>query len=121
MPVIQDKATPIVDQFPFVNEDKLRLRLVAMADKLDDKVRSIVYLTYNDPKLLSLYYRMRESGIYEKGGVSKVHRKVLEFPNFEVYDFCKAVFEPQYGINWYKEKKVWRHELVKPWLLVKTF
>jgi len=93
---------------------KLRMSLVLLADQYDQRIRELIYRTYTDPHLASLYRAIRTSGIYEKGGESKVHRKIVEIPNVYVDGFLQAVF----GRDYYKDDRALRHELIRPWWVV---
>lgn len=106
------------DQFYVVNDEKLRISLMSMADKWNDFARSMIYESYNDMELLNIYKAARNSGAYQKGWKDKSQREVVRFPNGYVFNFCKAIFEPQYGKKWILNQKVLRHELVRPWLLI---
>lgn len=107
------------DQFPVVNDMKLRISLIALADKLNEKAREIIYRTYNDPEIASIYRGIRSLGLYQHGGKTKVHRKIIEFPNGYVDMFVDTVMTQLYGPGWLKNKRALRHELVRPWWTVK--
>jgi hypothetical protein len=113
-----DRPQKLLDQYPVVDDEKLRLSLISLADQWNDYTRSIIYETYNDPELMTLYRNARDTGAFQKGWKDKSHRETLRFPNPEVYMYCKAVFEPLYGPTWAANEKVWRHELVRPWMLI---
>lgn len=113
----QKRRNPL-DDFPVIDDDKLRVSLSLQADKWNEFARAMIYQTYNDNELLLLYKAMRDAGQFQTGGKSKVRREVLRFPNGYVYNFCRAVFEPEYGRDWPINPKVWRHELIRPWLLI---
>jgi len=101
-------------------DDKFKLSLNVMADKLNEKTRDKILLTYNDRKLLQSYETIRQSGIYQKGSKSKVHRKIVEFPNPEVFGFVDDILKAIYGEDWLHNNKALRHDLVKPWHVVKN-
>jgi len=107
------------DQFHVVNDEKLRLTLLGMADKYDEQVRDIIKKTYDDPQLNSLYRAMRASGIFDHGGKSKVHREIIRFPNAYVYDFVDTVMTALYGKEWMSDIRALKHELVKVWWIVR--
>lgn len=107
------------DQFHVVNDEKLRLTLMGMADKYDEQVRDIIKKTYDDPQLNSLYRAMRRSGVFDKGGKSKVHREIVRFPNGYVFDFVDTVLSALYGKDWLKDIRALKHELVRPWHTVR--
>lgn len=100
--------------------EKMRLSLAAMADKIDEKARDKILLTYNDRKLLKAYENIRNSGIYQKGGGKAHHRKMLEFPNPETFEFVNRTLTALYGENWIQDNKALRHPLVKPWWVIKS-
>lgn len=108
----------LADQFPTVDDEKLRISLGTLADKWNEFARSMIYESYNDVELLNIYRAARDSGFYQKGWKDKSHREILSFPNGYVYNFCKAVFEPMYGPEWMLDKRVHSHELVRPWMLI---
>lgn len=106
------------EQYEFVNDLTLRLALAGIADRYNSKIKKVIYKAYNDPVLLDLYRRWRNSGIYEKGGASKVHRKIIEFPNDFVYDFVDTVLSSKYGKDWITNNKALNDDLVRPWWVV---
>ncbi len=107
------------DQFHVVNDQKLRLTLMGMADKYDEQIRDIIKKTYDDIQLNSLYRAMRASGIFDHGGKSKVHREIVRFPNGYVFDFVDTVLTALYGRDWMSNIRALKHELVKPWHVVR--
>lgn len=102
-----------------VDDTKLKMSLIAMSSKYNDQIRAYIYSVYNDLDLMRTYNAIRESSAFEHGGKSKVHRKVVEFPNGFVFDFVDTVLTPLYGQDWLQNKKALRHELVRPWWVVK--
>ena len=100
-------------------DEKIRLTLHAMADKINEDARDKILLTYNDRKLLKAYEDIRNSGIYKRSGKGG-HRKVLEFPNSETFEFANKTLTALYGENWIQNNKALRHPLVKPWWVVKS-
>lgn len=118
MPVLRTKELPKNHQFTSVNDEKLRLTLVGLADKYSENIRTLIYMCYNDNKIAQMYRAIRNSGIYDAGSRGKVHKKVIEFPNAFVYDFCNTILTSLYGENWLENKKALNHELVKPWWVV---
>lgn len=116
--IFTTKKKAVHDQFPAVSDLKLQITLAALADKYDEQIRLIIYRTYQDNELAAIYRGIRASGDFQKGGKSKVHRKIIEFPNAYVFDFCDAVLSALYGPDWLKNRKALRHELIRPWLVV---
>lgn len=114
------KPQKLSDQFPVVDDEKLRLSMMSLADKWNDYARSIIYESYNDSQLLSLYKNARDTKAFQSGWKDKSHRELVRFPNGYVYEFCKAVFKPMYGQGWEINPKVLRHELILPWRLTNT-
>ncbi len=106
------------DQFYTVEDEKLRLSLMAMSDRWDEKVRDHIYRVYNDTRINMLYRGMRMSGMFAKGTKDKVRRKIVEFPSPHVYDFCDATMRALYGPRWLDNTKALNHELIKPWWVV---
>lgn len=107
------------EQYKFVDNEKVRLSLVALSDKYSESIRDHILNIYNNPKLHDAYRAIRNSGLYQKGGKSKVHRKIVEFPDAYVFDFVDTVMNALYGEEWLYDSRAMRHELVKPWLVVK--
>lgn len=118
MPKLRNKPIPFKEQFAAVDDQKLRMTLIALADKIDLKSREIIYRTYNDPEIASIYRGIRNLGVYQSGGKTKVHRKIIEFPNMYVDNFVDTVMTAIYDKNWLNNKKALRHELVRPWWTV---
>jgi len=110
----------IADQFHVVSDEHLRLHLIKMADYLDEAARVKVFNTYNDPELSSIYRGMRTfNDLNEKGFTDKkTMREIVRIPAGEVYEFLRAFFEPTYGQKWLRNKKVLKHELLRPWWIV---
>lgn len=103
------------EEFEAVNDEKLRLTLMGMADRYDEKIRNHIYRVYNDFRIAKIYSDIRASGAYEKGSKDKSKRKILEIPSPYVYDFLTALFGP----DWITDDKALKHELVRPWWVVK--
>lgn len=112
------KKTPREEQFLGVSDMKLRMTLITMADRFDEQVRDHIYAIYRNPVIAQEYRSIINSGIYEKGGKSKVHKKIIEFPDGYVYDFVDTTMRALYGSDWLKNPKALKHELVKPWWVV---
>lgn len=106
------------DQYHVVADKKIRLLMTAMADRYDEAVRDLIVKAYQDPKLHSIYTAWRRSGMFDKGGKSKVHREIARFPNAYIYDFVDTVLTAKYGEHWEGNPRALRHELVKPWWIV---
>lgn len=115
---LKTQPKPREAQYTAVNDMKLRMTIAGLADKYDEAVREIIYRTYQDDQLAMLYRAIRTSGMYQSGGKSKVHRKILEFPNAYVYDFCDTVLTALYGPDWLNNHRALKHELVRPWHVV---
>lgn len=115
---LRTKELSTKDQFWFEKNDKLRLSLVGMAEKFSENARTMIFMTYNDPEINAIYRNIRNSGIYDKGSKGLVRRKILEFPNSFVYDYCDTVLSALYGKDWSRNNKALRHELVRPWWVV---
>lgn len=106
------------EQFPeVVDDDRLRLSLVAWADRLDEATRQRIYKTYNDVPLLLMYRRLRESGVHTQT-LGKVRRKIIQFPSPEVYRFVDDSMKTLYGPDWLENNTALKHDLVRPWLVV---
>ncbi len=104
-------------QYSKVDNEKMRLLLISMDNKLTKQVRNFIMDCYNSPQLHKLYRDMREGGetkVKSKAG----HRQLVSFPNAYVFDFVDTVLSARYGDNWLQNKKALRHELVKPWWTV---
>lgn len=106
-------------QFSVFSDKKLRMALSGLADKYDEKIRQIIYKTYNDPIIGSTYRGIRSLGTYESGSKTGArHRKILTFPNHYVYDFVDTVMNAIYGPDWLNNNTALKHELVRPWWVV---
>lgn len=116
---INVKKIPREYQFSIFDDNKLRMALISLSDKYDEKVRQIIYRSYNDPVIDSLYRQIRASGVYERGNNNTAfRRKIVEFPNKYVYDFCDAVMGSLYGSDWLNNNEALKHELVRHWWVV---
>lgn len=115
---INTRPQKLLDQFPVVDDQKLRMSLMVLADRLNEEARQVIMHTYNDPELMMIYKNARDTKAFQKGWKDKSHREVVRFPNGYIFEFCKAVFEPLYGPEWSGMEKVWRHELMRPWMLI---
>lgn len=109
----------ILEQFPTVDDEKLRLSLVAMSDKYNEKARRVIKSTYDDPEIASIYRGKRNAAslLYKKNPANR--RKIVEFPNQVVYDFVDTVLSDLYGPDWLNDRKALKHQLVRPWWVVK--
>lgn len=117
MPALTTKA-PVQEQFRAVNDERLRLALVLLADRLNERTREIIHRTYQDNEIAAIYRGIRASQAFQKGSKSKVHRKIIEFPNTYVYEFCDTLMREKYGPKWLSNPKALREELIKPWHVV---
>lgn len=115
---IRKKELKKGEQYTTVDDMKLRLSLAALSDHYSEKTRAFIYACYNDAQLASIYRGIRRAKDFETGGKSKVYRKIAEFPNGYVYDFCDTVLSELYGKDWWKTNKAFKHELVRPWWVV---
>ncbi len=114
--VLRDKPLIKEEQFYAVSDDKLRLTVTALTDRYTEQVRDFIYRCYQDDKLAMIYRGIRMSQQFQKG--RNAQRKIVEFPNPWVYDFCDTVMTNLYGKDWLKNNKALRHELIKPWHVV---
>lgn len=105
--------------YMFLSEEKLQLSLGVLADKYNEKIRKFIIYMYNDPHIASIYGAKRESGMFESGSKSKVHREIIQFPHPIIYDFLNKVMGSMYGPDWLFNNKALKHELVRPWWVVK--
>ncbi|MCK5295273.1 MAG: hypothetical protein KAJ75_00155 [Alphaproteobacteria bacterium] len=117
--VRKPKEQKITD-LPFVDDEKFRKSFVVMFDKFDEKTRDKIRDTYQDRKLLQSYEDIRQSGLYQKAHGKAHHRKILEFPNREVFDFVDTIMTSKYGNDWLYDNRALKTELVKPWWVVKS-
>lgn len=109
------------DQFPELVTEKLKMAAVTMADKIDERERKRVYLTYESKDLHDMYRAMRKRNDLDiKKGMTdnKSMRHVISIPNMSVYKFLESYFQPWYGDDWLSNRKLWKHEFIKPWLVV---
>lgn len=121
MPIIRDSNLDPHLQFQVFDDEKLRMSLVALADTFSEKVRRIIYRTYTDQKIQSIYAGLRNSGDFDAGGKSKVHREIVRFPNGYVYDFCDTVLTQLYGPDWLQNHRALKHDLVRPWWIITKY
>lgn len=106
------------EQFPeVVDNERLRLTLVAWADRLDEATRQRIYAAYNDDRLMMTYRRLRDSGVHAQS-FGQVRRKIIRFPSPEVYAFVDDSMKGLYGPDWLENNQALRHDLVRPWLTV---
>jgi hypothetical protein len=106
-------------QFSVFSDEKLRSALVTLADRYDEKIRNIIYRTYNDDRVDSIYRGIRSMGVFEQGGKTGArHRKLITFPNRYVADFVETVMTSLYGADWLKDNNALKHELVRKWWVV---
>jgi hypothetical protein len=107
------------EQFHDVFDDfKLKTSLIGLADKYTKEIQDFIYKTYTDPHINSIYRGIRNSSVFEKGSKSKVHRKIVQFPNAYVFDFVDTVMKALYDEDWLYNNKALKHELVRPWWVV---
>lgn len=104
------------ETLPYVSDEKMKISLGLMMDRWNEFARNMIYQIYNDAALLYMYKQRRDMETYQHGGKDKVRRLVVQFPHPIIYDFCRAIFEPEYGKGWELNPKVLRHELISPWL-----
>lgn len=110
-------ALPQELQFQLFDDEKMRLTVVALADRYDERIRKLIIKTYEDPKLHSIYRDLRKlNGL--GGGKSRVHREIIRYPNVYVADFVDTVMRGLYGPEWMESNKALSHELVRPWHVV---
>jgi len=100
-------------------EKKIRASFMIMLDKFNETERDRVLKTYQNKKLLKTYEDIRNSGKYEKSGGKAHHRKIVEFPNPSVFEFCNKIMTARFGVDWLYDNRALKDELVKPWWLVK--
>jgi hypothetical protein len=108
----------VEEQFAAVNDLRLQASLAALSDRYSEAVRNLIYATYNDNELASIYRGIRNAAVFQKGGRSKVHRKIVEFPNPYVADFVDTVMTSLHGPGWMQDKRNFRHELIRQWWVV---
>ena len=101
-------------------DEKIRTSLVAMTDRINEEARDKILLTYNDKELQKGYQKIRDSGIYQKAHGKAHHRKIVEFPNPETFEFVDTIMNAKYGDDWLYDNRALRSELVRPWWVVKS-
>jgi len=111
------------DQFHTIKDDKLRSYFIAFADQMNEQVRNEIVATYNDPELASAYRGWRNfNDLHGRGFTLKgTMQEIVRIPAGQVYEFLRAYFEPEYGEKWLQNKKVLRHELIRPFWVVSKF
>lgn len=108
------------DQFANVTSDEaLQKAFISLANDIDEKRRKEVWALYNDESLHSAYRAWRRYNSLNNNGMSKggTQREVIRLHPV-IYQFLQDLFYPHYGKGWLRNKKVLRHELVRPWWLV---
>lgn len=111
--------TPLEQQYVFVDDEKLRMSLVTLADRYSNKTRNIIYRCYNDLKINEEYRMLRsKNDLSPYAKTHANHREVLRFPNSAVSDFCNTVMTSLYGTDWMNDLHALNHELVRPWWVV---
>lgn len=113
MPTLRQKILKARDQFGIVDDQKLQMTLIGLADRYSYNVREMIRRAYNDDQLAAIYRGWRTARAFDKGG--KHHKEIIRFPNAHVFDFCDTVLTSIYGSDWLQNKKALRHELVRPW------
>lgn len=114
------KPLPLADQFYHVaSSEAMQKAFIKIADDLDDERRTQILAIYNDDKLASAYRAMRNFNSLNKNGMTD-ERNMREVVRLHpiIYKFLQDIFEPHYGEKWLQNKKVLRHELVRPWWIV---
>lgn len=114
-----DFPTAKEERFRMEDDDRIRKTLIHMTDKFNDKTRTTIRETYANPQLRNYYESIRNEELFEGGSKSGVHRKIVSFPNVDVYDYVDAVLTPLYGDDWLMDKNAMMHEVVRPWWVVK--
>lgn len=115
---LRSRPLPKEEQFSQLQDLRIRRSLIALSDRYDEGVRTMIANAYKDPGLHAIWRNIRRSGKYDKGGKSKVHRKILEFPNGYIFDFVDTVMTELYGNDWLNNRQALRHDLVRPWWVV---
>lgn len=108
------------DQFYQITSDEaLQKALISLADGMDEEIRTEVWNLYHDDKLHEAYRSWRKFNSLNKNGMTDkgYQREVIRL-HPRIYQFLQDIFEPHYGPKWLQNKKVLRHELVRPWWLV---
>ena len=116
MGIIRDSKSKLLharEQFAIVDDLKLQMTLVGLADKYSQNVRELIYKAYNDPELTSIYRGWRNLYSGDKGGKYRI--EFIRFPNGHVFDFVNTVLSAIYGPDWLQNKKALKHELVRHW------
>ncbi len=113
------KPLKLADQF-VCSDTTLQKAFIAVANEIDEVARAEVWRFYNDEQLFNAYRAWRNFNSMGKNGKSKkgYSREIIRIPSGRVYEFLQRTFEPKYGTNWLQNKKVLRHELIRPWWIV---
>lgn len=107
------------DEFSFITDEKIRKTFILMLGKFNEKEKEVIRRTYGDRKLLQKYEDIRNSGVFQHPVGQAARRKLLEFPNHETWRFADTVMTQLYGDDWLYDNRALRHELVRPFLVVK--
>jgi len=108
------------DQYHTIKDEQLRGYFISFANILSEEARNEIVRIYNDPELASAYRAWRNyNDLHSRGFTDKkTMREIVRIPAGHVYEFLRAYFEPEYGANWIKNRKVLRHPLIRPFHMV---
>jgi hypothetical protein len=98
------------ENFQSIDDPLLRTIANAVGDKINLREKQEVLWYYQSPQVAKLMREERIANMQKP----KTIRKSLRIPG-AVMRFLDAYFEPEYGSDWIHNKKLWNHELVKPW------
>lgn len=108
----------------YASVPKIQKSLNVLADVYNDKIRNFILLCYTDKGLGNAYSMMRKKydddvHLTNKLGKGKASRReVLLLPNGYVADFVDRIMSARYGPQWILNKKNYKNELVRPWLVI---
>jgi hypothetical protein len=100
-------------------ENKALLKMVA---SLNERTKKHILACYTDSELHAIYNGMRQEASLNKNTKSKVHRRIIKFPNMIIFTFLNDLFAPKYGEDWLTNKAtlrkvIVREDLIKPWIV----
>jgi hypothetical protein len=103
-------------------DDPWRKAFVKYVSSLNEETKQTLLYCYTDSALHDIYEGLRNEAKINKNSKSKVHRRIIKFPNMIVYTFLNDLFIPIYGEDWLTDKKtlrkvILREELIKPWIV----
>lgn len=99
--------------FQDIQDNTLREAANKLGDKINQRQKQQILWYYYSKEMRDIMKEEKKKNMAKP----KTIRKALRIP-IPVQLFLDAYFEPEYGQDWIQNKKLWRHELVRPWLVI---